>query len=104
MLNHTAKSKPNGLVSWSAAAGQHRMPREGAGPQMPDIVMSCNIDADAETVWRAITTTDGVTGWFTGHAQIEDGARGHPLLTCPEKPDPRAPRLRDSAPAARLRP
>ena len=37
---------------------------------MPDIVMSCNIDAAVETVWRAISTTDGVTGWFTSQAEI----------------------------------
>jgi len=70
---------------------------------MPDIVMSCNMDADAETVWRAITTTDGVTGWFTGHAEISDGAGGHHLLTLPEMPTPWDLRIEDSSPARRLR-
>ena len=69
---------------------------------MPDIVMSCNMDADAETVWRAITTTDGVTGWFTGHAEIGDGAGGHHLLTFPEMPAPWDLRVEDSRPARRL--
>lgn len=51
---------------------------------MPHIVMARNIDADAETVFRAISTTDGVTGWFTSEAEIGEGVVGHHLLTFPE--------------------
>jgi hypothetical protein len=29
---------------------------------MPSIVMSCNIDADAQTVSRAIATSEGIQG------------------------------------------
>src|SRR5262245_36927235 len=101
MLNHTAKSKPSSLVSWAlrlVASGA----REGGITSMPDIVMSCNMNADAETVWRAISTKDGVTGWFTGHAEIDDGAGGHHLLTFPEMPAPWDLRVEDSRPTRRL--
>jgi uncharacterized protein YndB with AHSA1/START domain len=32
---------------------------------VPDIAMAGNIDADPETVFRAISTSEGVRGWFT---------------------------------------
>ena len=55
---------------------------------MPNIVMSCNVDVDAETLYRAITTTKGVTGWFTDKAEIGEGVGGHHLLTFPGFPEP----------------
>jgi uncharacterized protein YndB with AHSA1/START domain len=58
------------------------------GCAMPDIVMSCDMDADAETVYKAITTTEGVTGWFTSEAEVGEGAGGHHLLTFPGFPKP----------------
>jgi uncharacterized protein YndB with AHSA1/START domain len=69
---------------------------------MPDIVMSCNIDAAAETVWRAISTTEGVTGWFTSQAEIGAEPGGHHLLTFPEMPAPWDLRIDDSRPDRRL--
>jgi uncharacterized protein YndB with AHSA1/START domain len=69
---------------------------------MPDIVMSCNIDAAAETVWRAISTTGGVTGWFTSQAEIGAGPGGHHLLTFPEMPASWDLRIDDSRPDRRL--
>jgi uncharacterized protein YndB with AHSA1/START domain len=69
---------------------------------MPDIVMSCNMDADAKTVWQAISTPDGVTGWFTAHAKIDSSAGGHHLLSFPEMPAPWDLRIEDSRPTRRL--
>lgn len=51
---------------------------------MPSIVMACNIDADAETVFRAISTTEGVQGWFTAKAEIGEGVGAIHRLTFPE--------------------
>jgi uncharacterized protein YndB with AHSA1/START domain len=53
-----------------------------------EIIMACNIDADAETVFEAISTTDGVTGWFTSQAEIGEGVGAHHLLSFPEMPAP----------------
>jgi uncharacterized protein YndB with AHSA1/START domain len=50
--------------------------------------MACNIDADADTVFRAISTTDGVTGWFTSQAEIGEKVGTHHYLTFPEMPEP----------------
>src|SRR5262252_216079 len=69
---------------------------------MADIVMSCHMDADAATVWRAITTTDGVTGWFTSRAEIGEGPGAHHLLTFPEMPAPWDLRVEDWQPGRRL--
>ena len=55
---------------------------------MPDILMACNIDSDAETVFRALTTAEGVTGWFTSAAEIGEGEGAHHLLTFPGMPAP----------------
>ena len=55
---------------------------------MPDIVMACNIDADAATVFRAISTTEGVQGWFTANADIGEGVGALHRLTFPEMPAP----------------
>ena len=69
---------------------------------MPDIVMSCNKDTDAEAVYRAITTTDGVTGWFTAEAQIGEEVGGHHLLTFPGMPFPWNLRVDETDPPRRL--
>ena len=69
---------------------------------MPDILMSCNMDVDAETVWQAISTPDGVTGWFTAHAEIDSSAGGHHLLSFPDMPAPWDLRIEDSHPIRHL--
>ncbi len=55
---------------------------------MPDIAMACNIDAEPDTVFRAISTSQGVQGWFTSEAEIGEGEGEHHLLTFPEMPAP----------------
>jgi uncharacterized protein YndB with AHSA1/START domain len=69
---------------------------------VPDIVMSCNMDADAETVYRAISTTDGVTGWFTGKAEVGEGVGSHHVLTFPGMPTPWDLRVEDTNAPRRL--
>jgi hypothetical protein len=39
--------------------------------------MACNMDTNAEAVWRAITSTQGVTSWFTANANIGIGVDAH---------------------------
>jgi uncharacterized protein YndB with AHSA1/START domain len=53
---------------------------------VPDITMACNIDADATTVYRAISTSDGVRSWFTSDAQIGEGPGAYHRLTFPAVP------------------
>jgi uncharacterized protein YndB with AHSA1/START domain len=36
---------------------------------MPDIAMQIDVSADPATVYRALTTTDGVAGWWTTRNQ-----------------------------------
>jgi uncharacterized protein YndB with AHSA1/START domain len=55
---------------------------------VPDIAMACNIDADPETVFRAISTSDGVKGWFTSEAEIGEGEGAQHRLTFPDMPAP----------------
>ena len=55
---------------------------------MPDITMACNIDADAETVFRAISTSDGIRGWFTSEAEVAEGEGALHQLTFPGMPAP----------------
>jgi hypothetical protein len=51
---------------------------------MLSIVMACNIDADADTVFRAISTIEGDRGWFTATAEIGEGVGAIHRLTFPE--------------------
>jgi uncharacterized protein YndB with AHSA1/START domain len=55
---------------------------------VPDITMACNIDADAATVYRAISTSDGVRSWFTSAADIGEGPGAVHRLTFPGIPAP----------------
>ncbi|MEV7384603.1 MULTISPECIES: SRPBCC domain-containing protein [unclassified Streptomyces] len=41
---------------------------------MPEIAMQLAIEADPETVYTAISTTDGIHGWFTTTATADEGA------------------------------
>jgi uncharacterized protein YndB with AHSA1/START domain len=38
---------------------------------MPDIAMQVEVDAPAEAVYRALTTTDGIAGWWTDRNQTK---------------------------------
>jgi uncharacterized protein YndB with AHSA1/START domain len=55
---------------------------------VPEITMACNIDADAATVYRAISTSDGVRSWFTSDAEIGEGPGAVHRLTFPDIPAP----------------
>jgi uncharacterized protein YndB with AHSA1/START domain len=48
--------------------------------------MACNIATDTATVYRAISTTDGVRGWFTSGAEIGEGPGARHRLTFPGVP------------------
>ncbi|GAA4003723.1 SRPBCC domain-containing protein [Streptomyces sp. NBC_01352] len=53
---------------------------------MPDIALQIRIDADAETVYRALSTPDGVAGWFTTGAEIGEGVGALHRLSFPGAP------------------
>ena len=70
---------------------------------MPEIVMACSIDADAGTVFRAISTSEGVQGWFTANADIGEGVGAVHRLTFPELPAPWELRVDEEESPSRLR-
>ncbi|MEV0641756.1 SRPBCC domain-containing protein [Streptomyces sp. NPDC050619] len=53
---------------------------------MPDIALQIRIEADAETVYRALTTSEGVAGWFTTGAEIGEGVGAVHRLSFPGAP------------------
>lgn len=69
---------------------------------MPNIAMACNIDADAATVFRAISTSDGVKGWFTSSAEIGEGEGAEHRLTFPDVPSPWQLRVEEAKAPRRL--
>jgi len=65
--------------------------------------MACNIDAAASTVFRAISTSEGVRGWFTAKADIGEGVGAVHRLTFPEMPAPWELRVDEEESPSRLR-
>ncbi|MFE9438866.1 hypothetical protein ACFYO2_07655 [Streptomyces sp. NPDC006602] len=53
---------------------------------MADIALQIRIDADAETVHRAVSAPEGVAGWFTTGAEIGEGIGALHRLSFPDAP------------------
>lgn len=53
---------------------------------MPDIALQIRIAADPETVYRAVSTPEGVAGWFTTGAEIGEGVGALHRLSFPGAP------------------
>ncbi|MEU9449806.1 SRPBCC domain-containing protein [Streptomyces sp. NPDC048277] len=66
---------------------------------MPEIAMQLAIEADPETVYTAISTTEGIRSWFTTTATADAG--GHEL-GFPGVPEPWRLRVVEAEPGKRL--
>ena len=69
---------------------------------MPDIALQIHTDTDAGTVYRAISTADGVAGWFTTTAEIGEGVGSLHRLTFPGAPATWEFRIDQTTPGKRL--
>ena len=69
---------------------------------MADIAMQLHIDADADTVYRAVSTAEGIHGWFTTTAEAGEGIGAVHELSFPGVPEPWKLNIADAEPAARL--
>ncbi|MGW0629389.1 SRPBCC family protein [Streptomyces sp. NPDC002758] len=69
---------------------------------MPDIAMRLAIEADPDTVYTAISTADGVHGWFTTTATAGEGVGGVHELAFPGVPEPWRLRVTEAEPRKRL--
>ncbi|MGW7402307.1 SRPBCC family protein [Streptomyces sp. NPDC054833] len=69
---------------------------------MPDIAMQLAIEADADTVYEAISTTDGIRGWFTATVTAGEGVGSLHELEFPGVPEPWRLRVSEAEPGKRL--
>ena len=69
---------------------------------MADIAMQLRIEADADTVYAAISTTDGIHGWFTTTATAEQGVAGVHELRFPGVAEPWRLRVTEAERGKRL--
>ncbi|MDT9688965.1 SRPBCC domain-containing protein [Streptomyces sp. P9(2023)] len=53
---------------------------------MPDIALQIHVASDPATVYRAISTGEGVAGWFTTAAEIGEGVGALHRLSFPGAP------------------
>jgi uncharacterized protein YndB with AHSA1/START domain len=69
---------------------------------MADIAMQLHIDADAETVYRAVSTAEGIRGWFTTTAEAGEGVGATHELSFPGAPEPWRLDVTEAVPGERL--
>ncbi|MFK4224705.1 SRPBCC domain-containing protein [Streptomyces sp. NPDC019890] len=69
---------------------------------MADIAMQPHIEAEADTVYAAISTTEGIKGWFTATATADKGVDGLHELHFPGVPEPWRLRITEAEPGKRL--
>lgn len=69
---------------------------------MVDIAMQLAIDADADTVYAAISSTEGIQNWFTTTATADPAPGGLHELAFPGVAEPWRLRVTEAEPGARL--
>ena len=69
---------------------------------MPDIAMQPAVEADADTVYTAISTAEGIHGWFTTTATAGEGVGSLHELAFPGVPEPWRLRVTEAEPGKRL--
>ncbi|MEU6770008.1 SRPBCC domain-containing protein [Streptomyces sp. NPDC046759] len=69
---------------------------------MPDIAMRLAVEAGPDTVYRAVSTTDGIHGWFTATAVAGEGLGSLHELSFPGVPEPWRLRVTGAEPGKRL--
>ena len=53
---------------------------------MSEILMQVDVSADREAVWEALTTEQGITGWWTTRAEVPSGVGRVLRLHFPDAP------------------
>jgi uncharacterized protein YndB with AHSA1/START domain len=53
---------------------------------MSEILTQFDVDAAPETVWEALTTEDGIRGWWTTQAEVPEGVGTVLALRFPDAP------------------
>ena len=53
---------------------------------MSEIITQFDVDAPAETVWDALTTSDGIRSWWTTRAEVPEGVSAVLRLRFPDAP------------------
>ncbi|MFG2845907.1 SRPBCC domain-containing protein [Kitasatospora sp. NPDC048296] len=69
---------------------------------MTDIAMQLHIEAAADTVYAAISTTEGIQGWFTSTGTAGEGVDAWHDLSFPGVPEPWRLRVAEAEPGKRL--
>lgn len=69
---------------------------------MADIAMQLHIEADPDTVYAAISTAEGIRGWFTTTATADEQVDGVHELSFPGVPEPWHLRITEREPGRRL--
>ncbi|WP_326654089.1 MULTISPECIES: SRPBCC domain-containing protein [unclassified Streptomyces] len=69
---------------------------------MADIAMQLHIEADADTVYTAISTTEGIRSWFTTTATADKEVDGLHELRFPGVPEAWRLRITEAEPGKRL--
>jgi uncharacterized protein YndB with AHSA1/START domain len=69
---------------------------------MADIAMQLHIDADADSIYRAVATADGIRGWFTTSAEAGEGTGAVHELSFPGVPEPWRLRVTEAVAGQRL--
>jgi uncharacterized protein YndB with AHSA1/START domain len=70
---------------------------------MHEIITQFDADANAETVWSALTTPDGIHGWWTTQAEVPSGTGAVLKLRFPDAPISWDLRVDEAAENERLR-
>jgi uncharacterized protein YndB with AHSA1/START domain len=53
---------------------------------MSEIITQFDVASPAETLWRALTTADGIRSWWTTQAEVPDGTSAVLRLRFPDAP------------------
>src|ERR671915_818215 len=53
---------------------------------MNEVITQFDVDAPTDTVWQALTTADGIRGWWTTQAEVPAGAGAVLRLRFPDAP------------------
>ena len=70
---------------------------------MSEIITQFDVEAPTESVWKALTTQDGITSWWTTRAEVPAGTGGVVKLSFPDAPMTWDLRIDEAAENERLR-
>jgi uncharacterized protein YndB with AHSA1/START domain len=70
---------------------------------MAEILMQMDVDAPADRIWSALSSPEGLRGWWTTHADVDASAGDVVQLSFPDAPITWDLRTEDAAEGKRLR-